>query len=213
MRSAAFRSLACAIFTAALVSAAAADTVQLTNGDTVSGKVVSLDGQSLTLKSEALGDVKIPRDKIAAIMLGERVLPAVVPPIGVRPADVKPAVKPLTAEPSVNDILKQIQSGGVDKSVTKGLEAELPLLANPEVKAYFNKTLGGLMTGDLSVSDLRKQAIDVRNQVKDLEKELGPEATQALSGYLGILESFIKETEPKTATEPKASAPAAEPKK
>ena len=189
---------------ALLVSPSLADSVQLTNGDSVSGKVVSLDSQSLVLKSDVLGEVKIGREKIAAILLGDR--PAI--PATPRAAKPETAKGPVTGEPaaspqSVEDILKQIQAGGVDKGLTKSLESEFPLLSTPEVRAYFDKTVGGLISGDINIGDLRKQAIDVRNQVKDLERDLGPEATQALSGYMSILDKFIRETEPKKPVQPK----------
>ena len=181
-----------------LTSTTLADSVQLTNGDSVSGKVVSLDGQSLVLKSDVLGEVKIGREKIAAILLGDR------PAIPATPRAGKEEGDRGTAGPkSVEDILKQIQEGGVDKGLTKSLESEFPLLSTPEVRAYFDKTVGGLISGDINIGDLRKQAIDARNQVKDLERELGPEATQALSGYMSILEKFIRETEPKKSVQPK----------
>ena len=175
-----------------LTSTALADSVQLTNGDSVSGKVVSLDAQSLVLKSDVLGEVKIGREKIAAILLGDR------PAIPAKPTEAKQPSRTAEGGPqSVEDILKQIQAGGVDKGLTKSLESEFPLLSTPEVRAYFDKTVGGLISGDINIGDLRKQAIDARNQVKDLEKDLGPEATQALSGYMSILDKFIRETEPK----------------
>jgi hypothetical protein len=177
------------------------DTVQLANGDLVSGQVVSLDAKTLVLKSELLGDVKIDRTKIAAILLGDRPAPSARPgPARTSPAAQSTAPAPAqgaAAPKTVDEILKQIQGSGINPKMTKGLEGEFPLLATPEVRQYFDKTLGGLVSGDLSVSDLRQQAIDVRNQVKDLEKELGPEATQALSGYMSILDKFIRESGPK----------------
>lgn len=188
-----------------LAPASFADTVQLANGDNVSGHVVSLDAKTLVLKSELLGEVKIDRAKIAAILLGNRPAPSAAQPAPARTSPAVPAPAGQSAAPgsapaapkTVDEILKQIQGSGVDPKLSKGLEGDFPLLATPEVRAYFDKTLGGLVSGDLSVSDLRQQAIDVRNQVKELEKELGPEATQALSGYMSILDKFIRESEPK----------------
>ncbi len=48
-----------------------ADTIELTNGDVLNGNVVSLDGKELILKSELLGELKLAREKISAIHLGE----------------------------------------------------------------------------------------------------------------------------------------------
>src|SRR5262245_56713994 len=153
-----------------------ADTVELANGERLQGKVLSLDGKQLEIESESLGKLVVPREKVAAIALGERKLPAVAaardaaaPSIaaeaaglfGGRPSD---PTKPL----SVEDILKQLQAEGTTPQQLgqlkdlKDLQKAMPLLANPEVQAYFNKTVGGLMNGKLTVDDIRQEAIKAR---------------------------------------------------
>ena len=56
--------------------------------------------------------------------------------------------------------------------------------------------VGGLMSGRISIDDIRDDAIDARDQIRDLEKDLGPQASRALEGYLSILDGFIQETAP-----------------
>jgi hypothetical protein len=173
------------------VTCAAGDTVQLTNGDFVSGKVVSLDEKNLKLHSEILGTMTIPRDKVASISLGDRA-----------PATAKqtPAVTPRPGQaPAVDDVLKQLQqagAGGLGGKDTAELQKLVPLLATPQASAMFNEKVQGLMSGKLSIQDIRKDAIKARDQVKDLTKGLGPDADAALAPYLGILDQFIRETDP-----------------
>jgi hypothetical protein len=190
----------------ALISCAVAlaDTVELTNGDLLSGKVAGVTADQVLLTSDVLGEVKLPRAKVAAIHFGDR-KPVVAAKVGAAAvAPVAPA-KALPAEPSVDDVLNQLKAGAGGGDLTKMLAKEFPLLQNPEVKAYFEKTVGGLMSGELNVGDIRKQALDVRQQVKDLEKDLGPEGMAALKPYLSVLDKFINDTEPRGG---EATAPA-----
>ena len=178
---------------------AQADTLELVNGDLVSGSVVSLNDKELVLQSDLLGEIKIPRDKVATISLGNR-KPNVAARAAANPAPaMAPGSAPRKPQPAANwsfdDIIKQLQAGGAD--LGKMIEDEFPLVQTPEVQDYIQKTLGGLIKGDLSLEDLRKQAIDVRNQVRELEQELGPEAVEALKPYTGILDKFIREAEPR----------------
>ena len=52
----------------------AADSVQLTNGDVLNGRVLGLDQKQLRLESDTLGQVNIPRVKV----VGGRVEPLAV---------------------------------------------------------------------------------------------------------------------------------------
>ncbi len=145
-----------------------ADTIELTNGDVLNGQVISLDGQQLVLKSELLGELKLARDKVSAIHLGDK-------PILTRnaaaaaQAPAKPALDPevqkvLNAVPSSDDVLKQLQvGGGINPQMIGELQTKFPLLNTPEAGQYFNDTLGGLMTGKLNIQDVRKDAITARD--------------------------------------------------
>lgn len=194
---------------------AAADTVQLANGDTLSGEVLSLDAKQLRVKSPILGEVTIARAQVHSIYLGDAVKTPVAGAPAAKPAEsgkeltVEGILKQLGAgaggHPSAgagDDLLKQLQ-GGVPPAELDKLKKQFPLLASPEVQAYFNKTVGGLLDGSLTLNDIRKEAMRARDETRDAIKDLGPEAEKALSGYLGILDQFIKETEPK----PKSKKP------
>jgi hypothetical protein len=196
-----------------------ADTVELTNGERLQGKVLSLDGKQLEIASESLGKLVVPREKVGTIALGDRKLPAAATSANQSGASplaaeleslfgTKPGggAKPL----SVEEILKQLQAEGTTPQQLgqikdlKELQKAMPLLADPEVQAYFNKTVGGLMNGTLKIDDIRQEAIKARDQLKDAIKDLGPEGEQAVGMYLRILDGFIKDTAP--ANNPPAKA-------
>ena len=76
------------------------------------------------------------------------------------------------------------------------LETKVPLLAVPGVRSYFNRTLEGLIAGELGIPDLRREAMKARDGLRDIQKDLGPDGA-ALDGYMMILNGFIEQTEPK----------------
>ena len=51
-----------------------------------------------------------------------------------------------------------------------------------------------MLSGRLNIQDIRKEAVSAVDQIKEIQKDLGPNAN-ALNGYLSILENFIQETE------------------
>lgn len=199
-----------------LAAIADAEEVQLVNGDRITGRVVSLSAKSLTLKSEVLGEIVIPRDKVGAIYLGDVKPPAQSAPATPPPQSPKRTAKTpediigqLTgrAVPGGNgqtpdDVIKQLQAGGTIKPQDlREVQQAFPLLAAPEAQAYFNEMVGGLMSGRKNLGDLRKDAITSRDILEDLKKDLGPEGA-ALNGYLSILNRFINETDPAPTAKP-----------
>ncbi|QDU97321.1 hypothetical protein [Lignipirellula cremea] len=206
-----------------LAAPALADTLRLANGDSVTGKVLSIDAEQVQLESDVLGKLTIPRAKIASIHFGDA--PPAAAPAQAAPADLKvPKLPAITAEQkkyleeqtrktgaTPADVLKQLQSGGVDPNAVDEITRNLPGFAAPEVQEYFNNTLGGLQSGQLNIGDIRKDAVKARDQIKELQEELGPEAA-ALNGYLGILENFIRKTESEAEPQPKAAPQSSSPK-
>src|SRR4051812_30071076 len=93
-----------------------ADTIQLVNGDSVSGKVVSLDDKQLKLHSDILGQVAIERNKIASIHLGD-----VAPP-------KKTAAAP---KPAGSNDVADLLRGGIDQQTMNDIKKTFPLLATP----------------------------------------------------------------------------------
>lgn len=215
--------------------AAWADGVVLTNGDILHGDVVSLNGEKLVLQSQSLGEITLQRPNVASIHFGDvrvdRQRPAVPAAAPLSPAAEaehaaavpgdQPArtpeeligqltgknISPPPAGGSTEEALRQLQSGGLGPQTLSEVQKALPLVNTPEVRDYFNSTVGGLMSGSLSIQDVRKDAVKARDTILDLKKDLGPGA-DALNGYLSILEGFIEETTPAGAPADGAAGPA-----
>ncbi len=173
------------------------DTIVLINGDSITGKVVSLSGDTLELESPILGTLTLQRDKVASVTLGDRPVAAAQPlaAVPVLPNRTQPtAQNPATASPQ--EVVEQLQKYGIDPKTLGKVKEVIPLQQAPGAQSYFNDTLSGLMSGKLGVGDIRRDAVNARDQLLDLKKELGPNGA-ALDGYLAILENFIQKSEPK----------------
>lgn len=194
-------------------AAVSADAIELVNGDRINGTVVGLTADELRLKSEVLGELKIPRTKVGAIYLGDFRPAAVATPTTA--ATSQPAAAPTSPLQSLGgggespeDLIRRIQKEGINRGALGDIEKQFPLLADPAAKKYFNDTLTGLATGDKGVQDIRKDAVKARDVLIDLKKDLGPDGA-ALNGYLGILNKFIDETTPaESGAAEKSAAPA-----
>ena len=184
-----------------------AEIVELKNGETLRGQLVSVNARALTFNSETLGNLSIDREKVAAIFLVEDRF------VTSKSSSVRPSPSPqvsnenelLKGFSSVQDVLKQLQTDGLPNDAVSDLKKQFPMLENPEVKEYFMNRVGGLMLGRISIDDIRNDAIDARDQIRDLEKDLGPQASRALEGYLSILDGFIQETAPTTSDRQKST--------
>lgn len=188
-----------ALICAALVLFAAAgrlsaDQVELQNGDRYVGHVLSLNSNSVVLQSELLGTLRLPRSKVAVITLGpgsttnSLALPlaanAQTPPPSAAPANQATNRSP--ALPGLSTSTNLIQQ--VQKQFLSG--------AGPDANNKFNELLGGLMSGKLSVDDIRAEAKSAADQLRTLQRESGEDAGFASSAYLSILDHFLKETAP-----------------
>jgi len=111
--------LTLAILLTAIVPQSRADTLQLTNGDTLNGEVLTLDANEVKLKSEVLGEVVIARDKVVNITLGDR-----------RPR----TPKDIANDDSVlsSDVNKQLDSLGIDSKKATELLKRFGVTTKPE---------------------------------------------------------------------------------
>ena len=91
--------------------------------------------------------------------------------------------------------------GANSKTVAQGQEQVLSRAA-PEAADKFDELLGGLISGQLSLDDLRGQAASSVKNIQDARGELGPETALVLDGYLTILQNFLNETEPPPVPKP-----------
>ena len=65
--------------------------------------------------------------------------------------------------------------------------------AGPEANNKFNELLGGLMSGKLSVEDIRAEAKTAADQLRALQRESGEDEGFAVSTDRAILDHFLKE--------------------
>lgn len=203
---------------------AKADMIELVNGDHYLGTVIGMTQSNIDFLSEIQGRVKLPRDKVAQITLHAVApkpvakkaapAPAAAPLILSGPQDstaAAPAGSPaaLASAPSTNSadaMLQQMRQQGVDPKLISQVQQQILGQSNPAASQKFNEMMNGLMSGSISMNDLRAQAQSSIAQIQAAKKELGNDDGGILDGYLAILQSFMNESATDTAV------PAAKPK-
>ncbi len=186
-----------------------ADQVQMQNGDRYMGNVVSLNSDTLVLQNEVLGTLRLPRSKVSTVTFG-----AVPAGAGnfIRAVPRTNAAAATGASSNAVPSLPSLSQLGTNKASAADLDhMKLLETAGPEAKNKFNELLSGLMTGKLSMADLRAQAKAVADQARALRADLGEDGAASLDGYLAILDKFLNETAPKP--EPRAATPTPTPAK
>jgi len=174
-----------------------ADQVVMQNGDQYVGRVLSLTTNTLVLQNENLGNVTLPRSKITAILLGTAT--AAVPPMVTPPnSPSPPSLTPTTN--SVSNLSAALRVLRSQTNLIQQVQSQFLGSAGPEANEKFNELLDGLSTGKITLSDLRAEARSVSDQLRALTKDLGPDETGELEGYLAILDGFLKETATVNAT-------------
>jgi hypothetical protein len=187
--------IGCALFVLFLAAiGSSADQVEMRNGDRYFGKVLSLDTNTVVLQSEVLGAVRLPRGNVALITLGS--------PAGTNVARIGPATNVPSGASSLAltngtvDLAAAFRQLGANTNFIQQVQAQILGAAGPEANYKFNEMLGGLMSGKLTVNDIRAEAKSAADQLKVLKRELGEDAGWALDGYLTILENFLQQTAP-----------------
>ena len=177
-----------------LTSALHADQVQMQNGDRYFGKITTLNTSSLVLQSEILGTVQLPRNKVTAILLDTNLSSNITIPANKLAATATtntvsdPSIRQLAAH---SNLIAQVQNHYLAD-------------AGPEANAKFTELMAGLTSGKLNVSDLRAEARQLADQVRELKKGLSEDEISSLDTYLSILDKFLKE--PASAGSPAASS-------
>ncbi len=184
-----------------------ADQVEMQNGDRYAGLVVSLNTNTVVLQSDVLGTLRLPRAKVAAITLDT--VPATNSPPLPSPAIARvraSAAAPANATPNLDPALRRL---GASTNLIQQVQKQFLSGAGPEANNKFNELLGGLMSGKLSVDDIRAEARSAADQLRALQRESGEDAGFAATAYLAILDRFLKESAPAGAA---TNAPASSPK-
>jgi hypothetical protein len=205
----------CLLLVAATTVPARADSLELVNGDHFRGTVVSMTQSNIEFQSEMLGHVTLPRSKVAHISLGETPVPKLatnntathVGPSLILQGTPNPERGPFVSDPTTPSltlqgtqspgseaVLLQMRQEGIDPALVSQVQQQVFGQGNPAAAQKFNELMGGLMSGSLSVGDIRAQAQDSIKQIKEAKQQLGPDAGDLFDGYLAILESFVAET-------------------
>jgi len=164
-----------------------ADEIQMQNGDHYLGKVLSLDTNTLTLRSDVLGTVLLPRERVAHVTFGT-----------VAKTNAQADAVSVAVTNGVTDLSASLRRLGANTNFIQQVQAQFLADAGPEANNKFNAMVGGLMSGKLTVNDIRAEAKSAADQLKQLKGELGEDGGWALDGYLAILEGFLRETTPPT---------------
>jgi len=187
-----------------------ADQVELKNGDRYAGHVLSLNSNSVVLQSEVLGTLRLPRSRVAVITLGP--VPATNSPALPLPTNASTPAAATTSSNVASNLALALPGLSVSTNLIQQVQKQFLSGAGPEANSKFNELLGGLMSGKLSVEDIRAEAKAAADQLRALQRESGEDAGFAASAYLSVLDHFLKETAPSgAATNAPTSSPASKP--
>jgi hypothetical protein len=176
--------IACALL-ALVLPGARADQVEMQNGDHYVGSVLSLTADTLVLRNEVLGQVRFPRNKVARITMDA------APSAGTAPLPSPAPAKPRAA--AATNSSPAIAQIGAHTNLIRQVQKQFLSDAGPEANQKFDELLNGLMSGKISMDDLRAQAQSAANQLRDLKRKGGEDAGLATDTYLAILDHFLKE--------------------
>jgi hypothetical protein len=183
-----------------------ADQIEMQNGDRYIGNVLSLNTNTLTLQSDVLGTLHLPRAKVAHISLGSALIKALVDLPTQTNLLLRAAGAHVSKTNSAPDMSAALRQLGADKGSLQQVQSQLLSDAGPEANKKFNEMVGGLLTGRMTVNDLRAEAKSLTEQVRALKRDLGDDAGGMIDTYLVVLDTFLKETEPAGGTTNTAAA-------
>jgi hypothetical protein len=188
-----------------LATKAFADQVEMKNGDRYVGQVISLSTDTLVLKNEILGTIKLPREKVAQLTLGTNEVATMPHPA----TNAVTATLPAGFSAKAATLARSQPTSASPTNVMRQVQDQLLLNASPQAQQKYQELASGFLNGQISESQIRAEAQAAADQLKKFKAELGADAGEELDGYLAILESFLGETKAAPAA---ASPPAAKPK-
>jgi len=193
-----------AVFLLAGISLLSADQVDMKNGDRYFGQVLVVTADTVTMKSEILGKITVPRRLVASLILGTNA--TITAPLatdvvnGVPQPTVKSPVAittmPPVGQPNTDaNLAAAFKNLGPNGTNFIGQIRDQMLAGSPEAAGKYDETVNSLMNGSLNVNDIRRQAKASADQLRELKKQLGPDADESLDTYLQVLDNFLKETD------------------
>jgi len=177
-----------------------ADVLLMQNGDRYSGQVLSMSADTVVLKSEVLGKINVPRNLVATMSLGTN---AAAPKVSAATSAV--TLPKLPTGPN-DDLSAAFKEMGGDTNFVSQIRQQM-FSGSPEGAAKFDEMVSGLLSGQMNLGDVRKQAKDSADQLRELKRQLGPEADESLDAYLKVLDGFLQETDNEPANARPQSAP------
>jgi len=170
------------------------DQIETQSGDRYTGKVLSMNGETVVLQNDVLGTVRLPREKIAQIRFGTNA-PASNKTVEGSTNRITALASSAQTSPAT-DLSTSLRQLGTNSNVIQQVRSQFLNGAGGEANSKFDELLSGYLSGKLTVNDIRKQALSAVDQLRDARKDLGESAGPMLDSYLAILNSFLKETEP-----------------
>ncbi len=173
-----------------------ADLVEMQNGDRYAGKVLSVSADTVVLESEVLGKINVPRKKVSSLAFGTNA-PVLKTATGVARVPTftnLPVVAPAAALANTNvDLAAALHRLGTNTNFVGQIRQQM-LAGSPEAAGKYDEMVKGLMSGQMNLNDLRGQAKSYADQLREMKRELGPEAGESIDAYLGVLDNFLTET-------------------
>ena len=99
------------------------------------------------------------------------------------------------------DLSAALRAPGLDTTAIQQIREQM-LGGSREAASKYDQMVSGLLSGSISMDDLRREAKSSEDQLRQLKRELGPDAGDSLDGYLEVLDNFLKESD---ASSPKAA--------
>jgi hypothetical protein len=155
------------VLTVWLMSPVWGETIELTNGEMIDGKVISMDAANIQVETREGQLQTIPRERIAQIMFGER-------------ADV-------TRSFSITQMLREMRAEGLNEEAWRDIEQRIRVIQTPELKRYLENTVAGLQK---DLQRLREDAEEVQREITALREEYGPDA-DTLNAYLVAIQQIL----------------------
>jgi len=169
-----------------------ADQIEMQNGDRYSGAVLSMTPDTVVLQSEILGQLKLPRNQVAAVTIGSA--SHISRPV-VSTNNPGPAAAALATQPhsDTGDALRQL---GANTNLVQQIRKQFLADAGPQANEKFDELFNGLVTGKLDMDGLRAEAKSAADQLRAMKKDMGGDAGETLDAYLGVLDSFLSQNTP-----------------
>jgi hypothetical protein len=166
------------------------DQIEMQNGDRYIGAVMSMTPDTIILKSDILGQIKVPRAKVSAITFGAANNSAQPTASTTNSAAVH---RSGAAQPSDDAALSKL---GANKELIDKIKKQFLSEAGPQANEKFDDLLTGLATGKLDINDLRAQAKSAADQLRKMTKDMGGDAGDTMQVYLQVLDNFLAESAP-----------------